>query len=110
MTIKPCEKPKSIAGCFFETLKRGKLTAKDISKRSGVTEANISKFRKGGDVYTSTYEKLIDALPKELKKQYYLLLLEDKPPIVSEYEMKSKVADTIENTAYQLRQNRLQNS
>lgn len=106
MTKKPCEKPKNIADCFFEILKRGKLTAKDISKRSGVTEANISKFRKGGDVYTSTYEKLINALPKELKKQYYLLLSEEKQPIISENDL-IEAADIIESTAYQLRQSRV---
>ena len=106
-----CErKPKSIASCFFEILKRGKMTAKEISKRSGVTEANISKFRKGGDIYSSTYERLVEALPKELKRQYYLLLSEDKSPIISEYELKLKAADDIEQTAYQLRQSRIQDN
>lgn len=110
MTPYQCEAEQSIATCFFEILKRGKITAKEISKRSGVTEANISKFRKGGDIYSSSYERLVEALPKELKKQYYLLLSEDKSPIISEYELKLQVADTIENTAYQLRQNRIQNN
>ena len=104
------EKPKSITSCFFEILKRGKITAKEISKRSGVTEANISKFRKGGDIYSSSYERLVEALPKELKRQYYLLLSEEESPIISEYKLKSEVADIIESTAYQLRQNRIQNN
>lgn len=97
---------RDIASCFFEVLKRGKLTAKEISKRSGITEANISKFKKGGDIYSSSYERLVKALPEELRKQYYYLLLEDKSPKKGDNQLKLEVADLIESSAYQLRQNR----
>ena len=97
----------NITNCYFRVLRLGKITAREISQKSGVTEANISKFRKGGDIYTSSYEKLLDALPEKLKKQYYLLLTEGESPQISDTELELNIADRLENSAYQLRQNRI---
>ncbi|MEO0013632.1 MAG: hypothetical protein RLZZ535_2021 [Cyanobacteriota bacterium] len=102
------QKHGSISNCYFKTLKLGGLTAKAISRLSGVTEANISKFRKGGGINTYSYERLLNALPVELRKQYYLLMIEGESQKKSDLEL--DIAERLESSAYQLRQKRTQDN
>lgn len=101
---------RDVANCYFKILKSSRITAKEISQKSGITEANISKFRKGGDILLSSYQKLIDALPAELRKQYYLLILQGETPEKSDKLLGLEIADRLESSAYQLRQNRMRDN
>lgn len=101
---------RNIADSFFKALKIGGLTAKEISKRSGVRQASISSFRNGGDIYSSVLQKLIDALPDGVYQQYLLLLSEKeslKKDGLQEQTDNDPIVERIENLAYQLRKNRL---
>ncbi|MDJ0592995.1 MAG: hypothetical protein QNJ72_23910 [Pleurocapsa sp. MO_226.B13] len=100
-------KQSKIVSCYFQVLKLGRVTAREISRRSGISEANISKFRKGADIYNSNYQKLLDALPEKLRRQYYLLLLEGESPQASDRALELDIADRLESSAYKLRQNRI---
>jgi sugar-specific transcriptional regulator TrmB len=103
------EEKRSIADSFFKALKIGGLTAKEISKRSGVRQASISSFRNGGDIYSSVLQKLINALPDAVYQQY-LLLLSEKESLEkdgSQERTDDPIVERIENLAYQLRKNRL---
>ena len=103
------EKKRNIADSYFQALKIGGLTAKEISKRSGVRESTISNFRNGNDVYSSMVQKLIDALPKAVYQQY-LLLLSEKESLEKDGFLERTDDDPIErieNLAYQLRKSRL---
>lgn len=53
------------------TLKEFGIKGRQLSESSGITDSAISKFRSGQkDLELGTYEKLVDALPREA--QHYL--------------------------------------
>jgi transcriptional regulator with XRE-family HTH domain len=50
------------SSAFRETMFRYELRGSELSKRSGVSNAQISKFRSGQNVTIATLEKLLSAL------------------------------------------------
>jgi transcriptional regulator with XRE-family HTH domain len=58
------------------TLKEFKISGRDLASRSGVTEASISRFRRGErEIQSDSLDKLITALPLEAKQFLYCKLL-----------------------------------
>ena len=64
-----------LRNALFIAIDRCGLTAKELSEQSGVSQAQISRFRKGEDLTFSTYEKLIKGLPREAYHQFCALLM-----------------------------------
>jgi transcriptional regulator with XRE-family HTH domain len=57
---------------FDKTLKQFSLTGKALALQSGVTEASISRFRRGErDIQAENLERLINALPIEAQEYFY---------------------------------------
>jgi len=70
------------AKALDETIDHFKLSATEISKRTGITQATISTMRSGKtDPKLSTFEAIIDALPPEARRymffEKFLLDLQD---------------------------------
>lgn len=63
---------------MFKTIDRCELTAKELSERAGVSQAQISRFRKGEDLAFSTFQRLVDGLPREAYHQFCTLLMVDQ--------------------------------
>lgn len=61
-------KPRS---ALFKALDDCRFTAKQLSQASGVSEAQISRLRNGGEVSLENFEKLIDALPPDVYHRYW---------------------------------------
>ncbi|MGJ3252341.1 MAG: helix-turn-helix domain-containing protein [Elainellaceae cyanobacterium] len=59
---------------FNETVFRFRLKAKDLSERSGLTEAQISLFKSGRNIRIDNLERLLEAMP-ESAREYMLLLV-----------------------------------
>ena len=97
---------RNISQALFEALAWGGMTAKELSQTAGVTEAQISRFRKGGDIYSSVVQRLIDGLPDRIYNKYLLLLDGYKPPKSTNVQ----IADQILDLAYQLKQNKAKNN
>jgi len=68
------------AQALNETIQHFGLSAREISLKTGVTEATISNLRSGNsDAKLSTFENLIGALPPEAKNyMFFKALLSDK--------------------------------
>ena len=58
---------------FREAMFRYELRGSELSKRSGVSNAQISKFRSGQNITIATLEKLLAAMPQEARE--YMLTL-----------------------------------
>lgn len=99
-------KERSIPQALFEAMAWGGMTAKELSQKAGTTEAQISRFRKGGDIYSSVVQRLIDALPDRIYNKFVLLLEGHQAPKNSNVQ----IADQIVDLAYQLKQNRSKNN
>ena len=66
----------SFVQAFNETLLYFKITAKDMSARSGVRESTISEFRTGkSEARISTLEALVNALPDEARNYMFFKAL-----------------------------------
>ncbi len=62
-----------------ETIRVFHLKAVDLAQASGVTEAEISRFRKGRkDVTATTLYKLIQGLPNNARAYFLILCSEDR--------------------------------
>lgn len=64
-----------LRNALFTAIDRYGLTAKELSEKSGVSQAQISRFRKGEDLTFSTYERLVKGLPREAYHQFCALLM-----------------------------------
>lgn len=62
-----------------QTLKQYGITGKELSTKSGVAEASISRFRRGErDIQAESLEKIVAALPASAQKYFFLnCLVED---------------------------------
>lgn len=60
---------------LFKAVDRAELTGKQLSEKSGVSEAQISRFRKGGDISFKNFQKLIDGLTRQAYHQFVCQLL-----------------------------------
>ncbi len=60
---------------LFKAAERSELTGKELSERSGVSEAQISRFRKGGDISFKNFQRLVDGLPPHAYHQFACQLL-----------------------------------
>jgi transcriptional regulator with XRE-family HTH domain len=61
---------------FDQALKRHGISGKWLSQESGVSEATISKFRKGRcSITVEVEDKLIACLPYEVRKDYFSEIL-----------------------------------
>jgi transcriptional regulator with XRE-family HTH domain len=58
---------------FREAMFRYGLRGSDLSKRSGVSNAQISKFKSGQNINVATMEKLLAAMPQDARE--YMLML-----------------------------------
>lgn len=56
-----------------------KIKAADIAETSGVRASQISRFRNGRDIYVSTLDALVDALPPLARTYYFALRLQGSP-------------------------------
>ena len=93
---------RNISQALFEALAWGGMTAKELSQTAGVTEAQISRFRKGGDIYSSVVQRLIDGLPDRIYNKFLLVLDGYQAPKNTDVQ----IADQILDLAYQLKKNR----
>jgi transcriptional regulator with XRE-family HTH domain len=77
---------------LFEAVERCGLTAKELSQRSGVSEAQISRFRSGGNIAFRNFQKLVDGLPPGA----FL-------PTSSESQTSEEIANELERLAQKVR-------
>ena len=69
----------NLSQAFDKTLKDLNISARWLSRKSGVGERMISSFRNSRQrIYSDTLDKLIDALPLNAKKHFFGLLLGNK--------------------------------
>jgi transcriptional regulator with XRE-family HTH domain len=54
------------------------LTGADLAEKSGLTTAQISKFRNGGELRTDSLEKLLAAMPNDAQEYMMLLVLQNR--------------------------------
>lgn len=54
------------------------LTGSDLAEKSGMTTAQISKFRNGSELRTHSLEKLIDSMPEDAREYMMLLVLQKR--------------------------------
>lgn len=67
--------PMKFSDSFDDTLKRFKITAKDLASKSGVAESSISRFRRGErEIQSDSLERLISALPQDAKQYLFCQL------------------------------------
>ena len=60
---------------ILEELKNRGITANEFAKKSDVSAAALSNFRQGkAQVNTGTLERMIDALPDDLRDEFFQLL------------------------------------
>ncbi|RUS93788.1 hypothetical protein DSM106972_095470 [Dulcicalothrix desertica PCC 7102] len=60
---------------LFTAIDKYQLTAKELSEKAGVSQAQISRFRKGEDLAFSTFQRLVDGLPRDAKNHFCTLLI-----------------------------------
>ena len=95
---------RNISDALFEALAVEDMTAKQLSQLAGCTEAQLSRFRNGGDIYSSVTQRLIDALPDRVYNQFILLLSGQEP--VKTNKSDAQIADQILDLALQLKKSR----
>jgi transcriptional regulator with XRE-family HTH domain len=75
--------PSPLSAAFDATLKQYRISAKELSKLTGVSENHISEFRRGkGDVSTNVLSKLMDGMETLAagSKQHLCRLMTGKSP------------------------------
>ncbi len=82
---------------LFQALAQAEISAKELSERAQVTPAQVSRFKNGKDISSSTLQRLIDALPPKAYNHFYSLIAPQK----SEQE----IAEQLFELASQLKQN-----
>lgn len=95
---------RNISDALFEALAVEGVTAKQLSQLAGCTEAQLSRFRNGGDIYSSVTQRLIDALPDRVYNQFVLLLSGQEAVKVNRSD--AQIADQILDLALQLKKSR----
>lgn len=98
------EQHRDISQAFFEALAWGGMTAKELSEIAGVTQAQISRFRKGGDIYSSVVQRLIDGLPDRIYQKFLSLLDEKEKEIPRNAD--TEIINKILDLAYDLKNSR----
>ena len=93
---------RSISQALFEALAWGGMTAKELSRSAEVTEAQISRFRKGGDIYSSVVQRLIDGLPDRIYSRFIALLDGHEVPKSADVQIANQILDL----AYELKSSR----
>jgi len=79
------------------------ISAKWLSEQSGVSMQMISQFRRGKQrVYSDSLEAMINALPEEVQRHFYSLMMGDRIPTVSSLN-ESELADLMDEIASVLR-------
>ena len=101
-------KNRNLSQALFEALDQDGMTAKELSKLAGVTEAQISRFRKGGDLYSSAVQRLIDALPTSIYNRFLSLLSNKEEVREQSQSSEIKIAEQIWQLARELKRNRTQ--
>lgn len=85
------------------TLEDYGISAKWLSEQSGVSMQMISQFRRGKQrVYSDSLEAMINALPQEVQRHFYSLMMDDRIPTVSVMN-ESELADLMDEIASVLR-------
>jgi transcriptional regulator with XRE-family HTH domain len=85
------------------TLEDYGISAKWLSEQSGVSMQMISQFRRGKQrVYSDSLEAMINALPQEVQRHFYSLMMGDRIPTVSVMN-ESELADLMDEIASVLR-------
>lgn len=95
---------RNISDALFEALAVEDMTAKQLSQLSGCTEAQLSRFRNGGGIHTTVFQRIIDSLPNRVYSQFVLLLSGQEAEKV--YRSDSQIADQILDLALQLKRSR----
>ena len=54
------------------------LTGADLAEKSGLTTAQVSKFRNGGEIRTDSLEKLLASMPDDAREYMMLLVLQQR--------------------------------
>jgi transcriptional regulator with XRE-family HTH domain len=86
-----------------KTLEHYGISAKWLSEQSGVSMQMISQFRRGKQrVYSDSLEAMINALPQEVRRHFYSLMMGDHIPTVSVMN-ESELADLMDEIASVLR-------
>lgn len=86
-----------------KTLDAYGISAKWLSEQSGVSMQMISGFRRGKQrVYSDSLEAMLNALPQEVRRHFYSLMMGDRIPTVSVMN-ESELADLMDEIANVLR-------
>ena len=64
-----------LRNALFAAIDKSGLTGKELSERSGVTQSQISRFRKGEDIAFLTFQRLVSGLPREAYHQFITTLM-----------------------------------
>ncbi len=82
---------------LFQALAQAEISAKELSEKSQVTPAQVSRLKNCKYISSSTLQRLIDALPPKAYNHFYCLIAPQK----SEQE----IAEQLFELASQLKQN-----
>lgn len=77
-----------IREALFKTLDTFKITGKQLSADSGVSESQISSFRRGNrELELKNFEKLVEALPPNAYRHFWSQLVLDRMSDEHLYEL-----------------------
>ena len=83
---------------LFKAIDLSGISAKELSEMAKVTTAQISRFRKGKDVSSSTLQRLIDGLPPDAYAHFHSI-------IAPKQNSEDEIANQLLQLAYQLKKN-----
>lgn len=81
---------------LFKAIELSGISAKDLSEMANVTPTQISRFRKGKDVSSSTLQRLIDGLPPDAYAHFHSI-------IAPKQNSEDEIANQLLQLAYQLK-------
>ncbi len=83
---------------LFKAIDLSGISAKELSEIAKVTPTQISRFRKGKDISSSTLQRLIDGLPPEAYAHFHSI-------IAPKQNSNNEIADQLFQLAHQLKKN-----
>lgn len=72
---------------LLQTFDKYKITGKQLSEISGITEAQISRFRNGAELSLVNFEKIVNSLPESAYHYFWCQLAMDKMNDEQLYQM-----------------------
>lgn len=89
---------------LFKTLKKFKIKGNHLSRVTGITEAQLSRFRNGGELSLMNFEKIVAALPPEAYQYFWSQLAIDGMDTVQIGQILTAIGDKLKQNNLSLDQ------